>query len=97
MEFFDSYAERGFKMWYKQSDGIKRPMKNTTVIEELDTTAVEMKQFETIITEEVKYSRKVKKRRKQGVVERKKYLEQQKEQSEDKLWQLQQAMERHPE
>ncbi|WP_050613346.1 replication protein [Bacillus testis] len=100
MEFFDEYAKRDFKMWYKHSDGIKRPMKNETIIEELDITADEMKQFKTIIDGVEKQARNTKgqrlKRRKQGVQKRKDYLEQQKEQTEDKLWQLQQAMERHP-
>ncbi|MEH6943048.1 AsnC family protein [Bacillus sp. JJ722] len=96
MEFFREYEQRDFKMWYKQLDGIKRPMKNANVIDELDITPAEMAQFETLIDSAEKYSRKVKKRREQGVIEREEYLEQQKEQSEDKLWQLEQVIERHP-
>lgn len=96
MQFFDEFAKRGFKMWYKQSDGIKRPMKNETIIDELDITGAEMAQFETIIDKETSYSRKVQKRRKEGVRERKDYLEEQKEQTEDKLWQLKKVMERDP-
>lgn len=96
MEFFDEFVKRGCRMWYKQGDGIKRPMKNVTVIDELDITSTEMQLLETIITEEVKYSRKVQRRRKQGVKERKEYLEQEHEKTEDKLGQLKQAIERYP-
>ena len=98
MEFFDAYVERGFKMWYKQNDGIKRPMKNATVIEELDITADEMKQFGTIINGVEKQARNtIYQRKKRGSVTRNEYKEQQQERTEDKLWQLQKAMERHPE
>lgn len=96
MQFFDEFAKRGFKMWYKQSDGIKRPMKSETIIDQLDITSSEMAQFETIINKETSYSRKVQKRRKQGIQKREDYLEVQKEQTENKLWQLRQAMERYP-
>lgn len=97
MKFFDEFVKRGCKMWYKHGDGIKRPMKNPTVIEELEITEAEMKQLGTIITAEVKYSRKVAKRREQGVKPREEYDKQRNEQKEDKLWQLEQVMKRHPE
>lgn len=96
MEFFNEFAKRDFKMWYKKSDGIKRPMKNKTIIDELNITDQEMAQIETIITDEVKYSRKVKKRREKGVLKREDYLKQEQDKSTDKLWQLEQSIKRHP-
>ena len=42
MQFFDEFRKHDFKMWYKQGDGIKRPMKSNTIIEELEITAAEM-------------------------------------------------------
>lgn len=97
LEFFDEYAKRDFKMWYKHSDGIKRPMKNITIIDELEITANEMKQFTTLIDAAEKQSRNTKqKREKRGSVTRKEYKEQQHERTEDKLWQLEQALLRHP-
>lgn len=75
MTFFDEFVKRDCKMWYKQGDGIKKPMKSQTVIDELDITSSEMQQLETIIDAEVKYSRKVKKRREQGTKERDVYLQ----------------------
>ncbi|WP_205651005.1 hypothetical protein [Ectobacillus funiculus] len=71
-------------------------MKNATVIEKLNITEAEMKAMRTIITGEESYSRKVQKRREAGIKERQEYLAEQKEQTEDKLWQLQQAIERYP-
>ena len=96
MKFFDEFKKRDFKMWYKQSDGIKRPMKNSTIIEELEITDEEMAQFGTIITEEVKYSRKVEKRREQGVQERKKYIKEQWNKTNENLFKLQQLLEENP-
>jgi hypothetical protein len=96
MQFFDEFKKRDFKMWYKQSDGIKRPMKNSTIIEELEITDEEMAQFGTIITDEVKYSRKVEKRRKQGIQERKQYIKEQQNKTEHKLFELQKLLEENP-
>ena len=76
MKFFDEFGKRDFKMWYQSMDGIKRPMKTATVIEQLDITQAEMAQFDTLIDGDTKYSRKVQKRREQGVQEREQYMEQ---------------------
>lgn len=100
MAFFSEYQKREFKMWYKQSDGIKKPMKNSKIIEELEITETEMQEMVTIIGREEKRTRgteqKRKKRREQGVLQRDEYLEQQRDKAEDKLWQLEKAMERYP-
>lgn len=100
MEFFEEFQRRDFIMWYQNMDGIKRPMKNETIIKQLDISPEEMRQFATIISEEEKQVRNTsyqrKKRREQGVKPREVYLEQQREQTDDKLWQLQQALQRHP-
>ena len=73
-----------------------KPMKNATVIEKLNITEAEMKAMRTIITGEESYSRKVQKRREAGIKARQEYPTEQKEQTEDKLWQLQQVIERYP-
>lgn len=96
IEFFEEFSKRDFKMWYKHSDGIKRPMKNVTIIEELDVTAEEMEQFETIIDADVKYQRKVAKRRESGVQEREQYIKEQQDKTDDKLFKLQQLLEEDP-
>lgn len=100
MKFFDEFKKREFKMWYKQHDGIIRPMKNDTIIEKLEISREEIKLLTTVIDQVEKQNRNTKyqkkKRREQGVLERQEYLEQQKEQTEDKLWQLEQAIKRNP-
>lgn len=97
MKFFEEFKQRDFKMWYKQSDGIKRPMKNSTIIEELEIIPEEMSQFTTLIDQDTKYQRKVKKRRQQGVVKREEYVKEQHDKTDDKLFKLQQLLEENPE
>ncbi|MEH7440504.1 helix-turn-helix domain-containing protein [Neobacillus drentensis] len=81
MKFFEEFKKRDFKMWYKDRDGIKRPMKSSTIIDELDITPEEMKQFSTIIDGIEKQvrntSQKRKKRREEGVQDRESYLDDQ--------------------
>ncbi|MFK2827211.1 replication protein [Bacillus sp. B190/17] len=79
-------------------------LKNATIIKWLEITTEEQEHLRTIIDGNEKRRRKrvrdkkrvTEKRREQGVVAREEYLEQQKDKTEDKLWQLQQAIERHP-
>jgi hypothetical protein len=76
-------------------------VKNTTIIEWLDITPEEQQHLQTIIDGNEKRRRKrqrdkVTYREKHGFLNRTAYLEQQKEITKDKLWQLQQAIERHP-
>lgn len=68
--------------------------KNETLIKIFNITEEEQKQLSTIISKREKYDRNNIRRRKVGT--RNEYLEQQKEQTEDKLWQLEQALSRHP-
>lgn len=73
---------------------------NKKLIDWLDISSDEMKHMGTIISTNEKRRRKAiankELRRKQGVIERSEYLKQQKEQTIDKLWQVQQVMQRHP-
>ncbi|OVE34257.1 replication protein [Priestia aryabhattai] len=73
---------------------------NKKLIDWLDINAEEMQQLSTIIDANEKRRRKrianEKMRREQGMKTMKEYNEERKEQTEDKLWQLQKAMERHP-
>lgn len=100
MKFFDEFAKRDFKMWYQNMDGIKRPMKNETIIEELDITPDEIKQLSTIIDEEeikrrnTTYQRK--KRREEGILERERYIKEQHKQTDSRLNELKELMEKYP-
>lgn len=100
MQFFNEFSKRDFKMWYQSMDGIKRPMKNETIIEELDITSEEMKHLQTIIDGLEKQDRdtkaKRKKRREQGVLKREEYIKEQHDQTDDKLFKLQQLLEENP-
>ena len=55
-----------------------------------------MKAMRTIITGEESYSRKVQKRREAGMRPMEEYNAERWEQTEDKLWQVQTALERYP-
>lgn len=95
--FFKEFESRNYHMWYQQNDDIKRPMKNETMIQQLDISPEEMKSMMTLIDGEEKQIRDTqRKREKRGSVTRKEYVKQEKEKTEDKLWQLKRAMERHP-
>lgn len=101
MKFFDEFQKRNFKMWYQSMDGIKRPMKTATIIEELDITPEEIKQFETIIDAEEKRSRNTtyqrKKRREEGAQERERYIKAQQDRTDNNLFRLQQLLQDNPE
>jgi len=98
--FFKELEKRDFVMWYKHQDGIIRPMKNETVIKELDICTEEIKQLETIIDSQEKKARNTsyqrQKRRDNGVKERNEYLREQHKITEDKLVQLKQLLEETP-
>jgi hypothetical protein len=100
MKFFDEFQKRDFKMWYQQMDGIKRPMKNVTIIEELDITAEEMKHLTTIIDGLEKQARdtfrKRTKRRDEGVKKREDYLKEQHNTTNSKLTLLQELLQKEP-
>jgi hypothetical protein len=78
MRFFEEFKKHDFKMWYQDRDGIKRPMKSSTIIDELDITTEEMKQLTTVIDAVEKQARDTKrkqlKRREKGVKKREDYL-----------------------
>lgn len=100
MEFFEEFQKRDFRMWYSTRDGIKRPMKNETIIEELEITPEEMQQMSTLIDSSEKQSRNTeyqrKKRRSQGVLSREEYIKEQHDKTDDMLFKLQELMERYP-
>ncbi len=100
LKFFDEFQKRDFKMWYQHMDGIKRPMKNVTIIEELDITAEEMKHLTTIIDGLEKQARdtvrKRTKRREEGVKKREDYLKEQHNTTDSKLTLLQELLQKEP-
>jgi hypothetical protein len=73
---------------------------NKKVINWLDISEEEQMHLQTIIDVSEKRRRKTianrEKRRSEGTMKREEYMNQQKEKTEDKLWALQKAMERHP-
>ncbi|MFJ8248014.1 replication protein [Peribacillus asahii] len=76
-------------------------LKNATIIRWLDITPEEQQHLKTIIDGNEKRRRKRERdkfayREKHNAVTREVYLDQQKENTEDKLWQLKQAIKRHP-
>ena len=76
-------------------------LKNATIIKWLDITPDEQQHLKTIIDGNEKRRRKRDRdklvfREKHGSVSREDYLAQQKEKTEDKLWQLKRAMQQHP-
>jgi len=76
-------------------------LKNATIIRWLDITPEEQQHLKTIIDGNEKCRRKRERdklayREKHNAVTREAYLDQQKENTEDKLWQLKQAIKRHP-
>lgn len=79
-------------------------LKNSTIIRWLDITPEEQRHLQTIIDANEKRRRKRERDRArtgelsrgQGAKTREEYLEEQRERTEDKAWQLQKAMERHP-
>jgi hypothetical protein len=100
MKFFEEFQKREFRMWYSTRDGIKRPMKNETIIEELDITPEEMRQMSTLIDSAEKQSRNTeyqrKKRRAQGVIQREEYIKEQHNKTDNKLFKLQELLEQNP-
>ncbi len=99
IEFMEAFAANEFSMRGLPRTLIK-PMKNDTVIDKLGITDDEMKAMRTVISATVKRERntesKRNKRREIGIRPRADYNEERKEQMEDKLWQLQQAIGRYP-
>ena len=74
---------------------------NQTIIQWLDITPEEQIHLKTIIDSEEKRRRKRERdknafREKKGAISREAYLEQQTDKTEDMLWQLKTAIERHP-
>lgn len=70
---------------------------NKKIISWLDISTEEQKYLETIIDgSEKKRRKKLANRELRGSVSREEYLEEQQERTEDKLWQLQKAIERYP-
>ncbi|MFB9757557.1 AsnC family protein [Ectobacillus funiculus] len=98
-EFMESFSANEFSMRGLSRTLIK-PMKNDTVIDKLHITEAEMKAMRTIIGATVKRERNTEstrnKRREAGMRPMAEYNAERKEQAENMLWQLQQAIERHP-
>ncbi len=97
-EFWTAYLNNGYTMigLKKDRDGLKKPKNNSTIIREQNITATEMKQLSTLISKEESYSRRVAKRRAQGIVERSEYEQKRKTDKELKIEQLQQLKARYP-
>ncbi len=97
--FFLAFKENEYTMKGLPWNLIK-PKKSTTVINELGITPEEMEQMDTLISAPVRRKRntgrKREARRSAGVQPRERYLADQQEQTEDKLWLLRKAIDTHP-
>ncbi|MGD6879928.1 AsnC family protein [Bacillus infantis] len=83
LTFFEEFKKRDFRMWYQNMDGIIRPMKSGTIIDELDITPEEMQQLSTVIDKVEKQARDTKRKRKaRGSVTRAEYNKEQQEKTD---------------
>lgn len=95
--FFDAFAANNFS---KQGlpYGLIKPMKTETIFKKLDIklTEKELEVMDTLIDSEEKYKRLVKKRRKDGIVERSTYLENEQKKKDEKLEKIKSLLESNP-
>ncbi|PFW58578.1 replication protein [Bacillus sp. AFS075034] len=95
--FFDAFSANNFS---KQGlpFGLIKPMKTETIFKKLDIklTEEELEVMDTLIDSEEKYKRLVKKRRKDGVVERSTYLENEQKKKDEKLEKIKSLLESNP-
>jgi len=97
LTFFEEFKKRDFRMWYQNMDGIIRPMKSSTIIDELDITPEEMQQLSTVIDKAEKQARDTKRKRKaRGSVTREEYNKDQQEKIDGHLHKLGQALKENP-
>jgi hypothetical protein len=99
-KFFDHFKANGFKVVYKLNDGIIKPYKTTSLIDKLDITTDEQRALHRmhtgIVSKEKDAERKCKERRSAGMKSMQEYNEQRKEQTEDKLLELQRILNDSP-
>lgn len=95
--FFDAFAANNFSKQGLPYDLIK-PMKTETIFKKLDIklTEEELEVMDTLIDSEEKYKRLVKKRRKDGIVERSTYLENEQKKKDEKLEKIKSLLESNP-
>ncbi|MBJ8031065.1 AsnC family protein [Bacillus cereus group sp. N21] len=95
--FFDAFSANNFS---KQGlpFGLIKPMKTETIFKKLDIklTEEELEVMDTLIDSEEKYKRLVKKRRKDGIVERSTYLENERKKKDEKLEKIKSLLESNP-
>lgn len=74
-KFWNAYLDNGYSMYglCGNSEGLIKPKNNSTIIKQQSITAEEMRHLQTLIGKEESYSRKVEKRRAQGVIARSEY------------------------
>lgn len=101
MTYFKAFSENGYNHKGLPSKLVK-PEKAQTLIEKFQITEQEQRDGDMrfcrgkLIKREQNTTFQRTKRREAGMLERSEYLDQQKEKTEDKLWQLQTAIERRP-
>lgn len=91
-EFFNSFKKNGYNVIYGHNDGIKKPMRTSTLIERLKITEDEQYHLGSIRNSEVDKRQRADKarakRRSQGVKPMEEYNESRKEQKQSKMDQL---------
>lgn len=84
--FWKAYLDNGYRMPQpRTSDGLIRPKKNATMIDQHNITAAEMKELSTIIDDEEKKARRTAKRRAAGMKTIQEHNNQQKLQKADRM------------
>jgi len=99
-QFFNHFKENGYRVIYKANDGIKKPMKTSTIIDRLSITEEEQYHLGSIRSKEVAKQqdrdRNRQERRKNGQATREEYIKQQHDKTDDKLFKLKELLEANP-
>ena len=99
-QFFKHFKDNGYRVIYKANDGIKKPMKTSTLIDKLSITEEEQYYLGSIRSKEVAKQqdrdRNRQVRRKNGQATREEYIKQQHDRTDDKLFKLKELLEADP-
>lgn len=97
-EFWEQYKDNGYTMngLTGNAEGIIKPKKTSTIIREQKITVEEMQHLDITINGDVKYERKIARRRAAGVKERSEYDKDRRSQKEKKLEQLRDILSSNP-
>lgn len=103
-KFIKWYQERNFELTYEKNDGVIKPKKTTTLIDELEVTRGEQQHLKTLVTDEMallnkrkrEKNRITKKRREQGIRPMNEYQDERKLKQKDRINQLEYLIHKYP-